>query len=168
MRRYGPGLLLLLVILVADQVSKWLVFSHLLANPVIEVTSFFNLVLVGNRGISFGIFNNDAAHNPWILSILALVIGIGLVIWLTREPRMLPKLAIFAVLGGAIGNVIDRLRFGFVVDFLDFHIKDYHWPAFNVADSAIVVGAIVLLLDGLLRQNPARSVAQGHKVKEKG
>ncbi|SNB54037.1 signal peptidase II Aspartic peptidase. MEROPS family A08 [Arboricoccus pini] len=168
MRRFSPGLFLLLVILVADQVSKWLILNRLAATPVIELTSFFNLVLVGNRGISFGLFNSDAAHNPWILSLLALVIGVGLVIWLAREPRSLPRLAIFAVLGGAIGNVIDRLRFGFVVDFLDFHLKDYHWPAFNVADSAIVIGAIVLLLDGLLRQNPARSVSLGHKAKEKG
>lgn len=168
MRTLGLGFLLGLAILVGDQVTKWLVVEALADGPNVEVTSFFNLVLVGNRGISFGVLNSGAAHNRWLLSGLAILIGAGLLVWLVRERRALPRLAIFAVLGGALGNLIDRLRLGYVVDFLDFHVGTYHWPAFNVADSAIVVGAILLLIDGLGWSGSGRTTASVGRAKERG
>jgi signal peptidase II len=134
-----------------DQFTKWLALSvfDFAANPV-AVTPFFNLVLVWNRGVSFGMFNQASAAGPWILTGLALAITAGLLWWLRHAQGRVAITALGLVIGGAIGNVIDRLRFGAVVDFLDFHVAGWHWPAFNVADSAICVGAALLLLDGLL------------------
>ena len=127
--------------------------AAILASPVVgrplEVTSFFNLVLVWNPGISFGMFRGAPEWGRWALVLGTLLIAAGLVYWLRREPRLLSRLAIWAILAGAVGNLMDRLRFGAVVDFLDLHAFGYHWPAFNVADSAIVCGAALLIIDGL-------------------
>ncbi|MEZ5824597.1 MAG: signal peptidase II [Geminicoccaceae bacterium] len=138
-----------LVLLVADQITKYWALEGLSGRGVIEVTSFFNLVLVWNTGVSFGMFAGSGEFGRWALVALATLVGAGLVVWFLRERRNLPRLSIAMILSGAIGNVIDRTRFGAVVDFLDFHAMGYHWPAFNIADTAIVVGAILLLMDGL-------------------
>ncbi|MEM7045410.1 MAG: signal peptidase II [Pseudomonadota bacterium] len=145
------GLLIAILVIVFDQITKWIALDGLdFGQNPIAVTPFFNLVLVWNRGVSFGMFNNAGDAGPWILSGLAIAIVIGLLYWLRQaEGRMIIS-ALGLVIGGALGNVIDRFRFGAVVDFLDFHIAGYHWPAFNVADAAICVGAALLLLDGLL------------------
>jgi signal peptidase II len=144
------GLLIALPVVVLDQISKWWILTEVMDPPkTIAVTGFFNLVLVWNRGISFGLFDSDSAWGPILLTALALAIAAGLVVWLRRAESRLAAAAIGLVLGGAIGNVIDRVRFGAVVDFLDFHAAGYHWPAFNVADSAISVGVGLLLYDGL-------------------
>ncbi len=158
-RRYE--LLLLVLVVVLDQVTKLLILRFLPPGGV-EVTSFFNLVLVWNTGVSFGMFQ-DAAQGRWILILVTCAIGALLLFWLRRERRTVPRLAIHLILGGAVGNLIDRIRFGAVVDFLDAHLMGYHWPAFNVADSAIVVGAAVLLLDGLFfaRPGPNKAEEQG-------
>jgi signal peptidase II len=95
-------------------------------------------------------FHSSGAFAPWLLSGLALAVVIGLVIWLKRTDQLLTGLGLGLVIGGAAGNVIDRIRFGAVIDFLDFHLAGYHWPAFNVADAAICVGAALMLADGLL------------------
>lgn len=134
-------------IVVLDQLVKQRVLT-LLDAPIV-VTDFFNLVLVWNRGVSFGMFGRLGEYGPWLLVGFALLISGALVVWLARETRMLTRLALGLVLGGAVGNAIDRLRFGAVVDFLDFHALGYHWPAFNVADSAIVIGAGLLVLESL-------------------
>ena len=145
------GLLLAIVVIVLDQITKWVALSGLnLGENPITVTSFFNLVLVWNRGVSFGMFNNSGAYGPMILSGIAIAVTLGLLYWLRQAENRLTVIALGLVIGGALGNVIDRFRFGAVVDFLDFHIAGYHWPAFNVADAAICVGAVMLLLDGLL------------------
>jgi len=145
------GLLLAIVIIVFDQITKWIaLFGLNLGENPITVTSFFNLVLVWNRGVSFGMFNNAGAYGPLILSGIAIAVVLGLLYWLRQAENKLTVMALGLVIGGALGNVIDRFRFGAVVDFLDFHIAGYHWPAFNVADAAICVGAVLLLLDGLL------------------
>ena len=145
------GLLLAILVIVLDQITKWVaLFGLNLGENPITVTSFFNLVLVWNRGVSFGMFNNAGAYGPWILSALAIAVVLGLLYWLRGAEARLTVTALGLVIGGALGNVIDRFRFGAVVDFLDFHIAGYHWPAFNVADAAICVGAGLLLLDGLL------------------
>jgi signal peptidase II len=91
----------------------------------------------------------SAETGPWILSAVALIIALGLAFWLTRVTHLLTALGVGLVIGGALGNVIDRLRFGAVFDFLDFYVGTYHWPAFNVADSCITIGVVLLLWDGL-------------------
>ena len=143
------GPLLAAVLLVSDQVSKYFVLQTLGDGRIVEVTPFFNLLLVWNPGVSFGLFNQGGEAGRWALTGLALVIAAALAVWLTFERRFGTRLAIWAVLAGAIGNVIDRVRFGAVVDFLDVHALGYHWPAFNVADSAIVLGALTILLTSL-------------------
>jgi signal peptidase II len=121
----------------------------------IEVTDFFDIVLVWNRGVSFGMFNNDAGLNGLLFSLLAAVIVVALLVWLRRAASPLIVIAIGLVIGGAVGNVIDRLRLGAVVDFLDFHLGSWHWPAFNVADAAICVGVGLMIVDGLLTRREA-------------
>ena len=147
------GLILAAAVVLADQAVKWLVMEFFLtrADPV-EVTSFFNLVLAWNRGVSFSLFHSEEAYAPFALAALALTISAGLGVWLGRVGHRWPATGIGLVIGGAIGNVIDRLRFGAVVDFLDFHWAGYHWPAFNIADSAITVGVLFLITDGLFRR----------------
>ncbi len=136
--------------LFVDQLSKWWILDAVMLPPrTIEVTSFFNLVLVWNRGISFGLFNQPGGWNAVILSALALAIVVILLVWMARSQHRLTALALGLIVGGAIGNVIDRLRFGAVVDFLDVHYAGWHWPAFNVADSAISAGAVLLIADAL-------------------
>ncbi len=116
---------------------------------VIEVTPFFNLVMGWNYGISFGFLNSAPALALWLLPMVVVIITAALGVWLYRIDRLRPALALGLIIGGAIGNLIDRLRFGAVADFLDFHAFGIHWPAFNAADSAITVGAVVLILDSL-------------------
>jgi signal peptidase II len=142
---------LLVVTLVADQVSKQLLLGFLLkAGAIVPVIDgFFRLVIVWNRGVSFGLFGGDQALPPWLLSGVAIAVCIGLFLWLRRTDRPLTGWGIGLVMGGAIGNVIDRARWGAVFDFADFHIGRWHWPAFNVADAAIVVGVGLMLIDSL-------------------
>lgn len=148
-RQLALGLGLLLLVL--DQLTKAIVLaSPALAEGAVRVTGFFNLVLVWNRGVSFGMLGDAGRDLSVPLSILALVVVVVLLIWLWRTSELWTALAIGLVIGGALGNVIDRWRFGAVVDFLDFHVGGWHWPAFNLADSGIVIGAAILLLDGLL------------------
>jgi signal peptidase II len=156
------GLLLFGTIIVLDQLTKWLILSYL-PPPGLVVTPFFNLVLVWNPGISFGILGGAPEWGRWGLVAVTVVIAAGLLVWLRREVRLASRLALWAILAGALGNLIDRLRFGAVVDFLDVHAAGYHWPAFNVADSAIVVGAVLLVVDGLVL-----SRASLDKAEEKG
>lgn len=161
MLRYG--LILASVIAVGDQAVKWLVLVYFSAGAEpVEVTSFFNLVLAWNRGISFSLFHSDEVYAPFALSALALAISVGLAIWLSRIEHRWPATGVGLVIGGAIGNVIDRLRFGAVVDFLDFHWAGYHWPAFNIADSAITLGVIVLITDGLFRRHEGVKKTAAH------
>ncbi len=143
---------ILAIVAIADQASKWAVLEALAQAPrMIEVTGFFNLVLTLNTGVSFGLFDGETAWKPWLLSAVAVAIVAALFVWLKRQPEPLLAIAVGLVAGGAIGNTVDRLRFGGVVDFLDFHLGDWHWYAFNIADSAVVVGVGLLLLDGLFQ-----------------
>ena len=135
-----------------DQFSKLWILNDVMVPPrVIEVTPFFNLVLGWNRGVSFGMFNTASVYGPWLLTGLAMAIVTALGIWLWRADSKWVACALGLVIGGAIGNVVDRVRFGAVVDFLDVHAFGYHWPAFNVADSAIFIGAAILILESLFR-----------------
>lgn len=148
------GLPLAGAVLVLDQLTKWWILTGVMTPPrVIEVTGFFNLVLVWNRGISFGVMNTHGPWNAWILSAIALAIAASLTVWLRRVTPGLQRVALGLIIGGALGNVIDRLVHGAVVDFIDLHLSRYHWPAFNVADAAISVGAVLLIGDALLRRD---------------
>jgi len=150
---WRQGLALASGVLAADQISKWAALDHFNQAPSqIEVTSFFNLVLVWNRGVSFGMFGGAGSWGPWALVGLAVVISIFLSVWMVRADTRTTALGLALIIGGAVGNVIDRVRFGAVVDFLDFHAMGYHWPAFNVADSAITIGAAVLILESLFNK----------------
>lgn len=158
---FWAGLAVAVVVALLDQVSKWAITS-LVMDPAcvappftqpgcaIPVLSFFNLTLVYNPGVTFGL---GGELGPLVLSALALAIAVGLVVWLRRVDSLLLAIAVGGIIGGAIGNVIDRLRFGAVVDFLDVYIPGSalpHWPAFNLADSAIVVGVGIIVIDGLI------------------
>ena len=110
-------------------------------------------MLAWNRGVSFGMFAGDSAWGPWLLTGLAGVIVIALAVWLWRTPSRLSVAALGLIIGGAVGNVVDRLNHGAVVDFLDVHAAGWHWPAFNVADSAICVGAAILVLESLFTRD---------------
>jgi signal peptidase II len=144
------GLVIAGTVVVLDQLTKWAILAWL--DRAIALTPFFNLVVVWNRGVSFGMFDSHGALAPWLLSGLALAVVAALLLWLTRIEHPLPGTGLGLIIGGALGNVIDRVRFGAVIDFLDVHALGWHWPAFNVADSAICIGAALLLVDGLLMQ----------------
>jgi signal peptidase II len=142
----GRWLALALLVLVLDQISKgWVLANFRLMDRQI-VTSFFNLVLVFNAGASFSFLADAGGWQKWFFVALALGISLWLLSLLRKHAheRLMPA-ALSLILGGAIGNVVDRLRFDAVVDFLDFHLAGYHWPAFNVADSAIFVGVALML-----------------------
>lgn len=135
----------------ADQLSKQYILDLFPAEGMAQqVTSFFNLVLVYNHGISFGLFNAAPVEaQPYIFLAIAACITLALLIWLARTQRVLVITAIGLVVGGAIGNGIDRFVHGAVIDFLDFHVFGVHWPSFNIADSAIVCGVGLLFIDSL-------------------
>ena len=148
------AMVLVIVTLIADQASKQFLLGYLIKVGVVVpvIDGFFRLVIVWNRGVSFGLLGGDGegALPPWVLSAVAVAVCVGLFLWLRRTDRVLTGWGIGLVMGGAIGNVIDRARWGAVFDFADFHIGHWHWPAFNVADSAIVVGVALMLIDSLV------------------
>ena len=147
---FRNALLLAALIIAADQFTKWLVMFEIMNQPrVIPVIPYINIVMAWNTGVSFSMLQGTG---PWLLSALALTVSIGLLIWLGRLTHRLPGYAVGFIVGGAVGNVIDRLRFGAVFDFIDFYVGDWHWPAFNLADSAIFVGVVLLLFDSLFHQ----------------
>jgi signal peptidase II len=150
------GWTIAVVIFVADQISKWLILNLFqdATQSYFAITPFFNIVLAWNPGISFGMFGDVGEHGPDILIALSLLISAALAVWLTKAESRISALAFGAIIGGALGNVIDRFRFGAVTDFLDVHVLGYHWPAFNVADSAIVVGAALIVWESLFAKSP--------------
>ncbi len=140
------GLIAALVVVLADQVSKALVFGYLSeSQPTVLVTDFFNLVTAWNTGVSFSMFNNLGDYGIYILSGFSLLVICFLMYWMCKEKNKVMQMALGFIIGGALGNVIDRVRIGAVFDFLDMHIGVHHWPAFNVADSFICIGAVLLI-----------------------
>ncbi len=165
-------------VFVLDQISKWFILEYLIRKEVqpnmrpvglwdwildttpsrfpfatIDVLPFFNLTMVWNEGISFGLFHGSGI---WILVGLALIITVLFSVWLTRATGWLQAVSLALVIGGALGNVMDRLRFGAVADFFDFHVAGWHYPAFNIADCGITIGIALLVLDGIVFE-PKRS-----------
>ena len=148
---YFIGTIVTLVIF--DLLSKYYIFEYLkqLPNNQLEILPIFNLVMVWNRGVSFGMLNN-LPYAPVILTLLALFIVGFLINWLINAESKSSAIALTLIIAGAFGNIIDRIINGAVADFLDFHIGYYHWPAFNLADSLISVGAIALILEEIILQ----------------
>jgi signal peptidase II len=146
------ALLLCFGIIALDQWSKQLLLS--LSNSgefPIEIFNFFNIVLAWNSGISFGMFAHMQAWMPLILTIATSLVVLFLVVWLVRTRDLCTSAALSFIIGGAVGNIIDRVHYHAVIDFLDFHLGNYHWPAFNVADSAIFIGVVILVLISIVR-----------------
>ncbi|MDR2268442.1 MAG: signal peptidase II [Holosporaceae bacterium] len=133
--------LLSVIVIIADQSSKWAILTFLEANNPVRILPFFNIVLVKNSGVAFGAFS-DSIH-PIILIIVSSAMAISLILWSSENKRY--RLQTALVTGGAVGNILDRIFYDHVIDFIDFHIFGYHWPAFNIADSSIVVGVALLV-----------------------
>jgi signal peptidase II len=149
-RLQRTGILVGIAVAVLDQASKWLILLAVMQPPrQIVVAPFFSLVLVYNTGISFGLFSGDADGKRWLLIAMALVIVVLLLVWYAGADTPAVAFGIMLVVGGAASNVVDRFIHPGVVDFLDFHLAGWHWPAFNVADAAIVIGVALLVYDGL-------------------
>lgn len=150
-KRWIAWLGLALLVVVLDQLSKLMVVASFAYGEGLIITSYFNLVHVLNHGAAFSFLAGAGGWQRWFFTILAVVISIWLIVMIRRhQAERLQPLAFALVLGGAIGNVIDRVRIGAVIDYLDFHAAGVHFPAFNLADSAITLGVVLMLLHALL------------------
>ncbi len=150
-----PWLWLTLALIVADQITKYLADTHLDYGRSVAVLPFLNWTLVYNEGAAFSFLSSAGGWQRWVFTALALAVSALLVYWLRNTPRSHTWVAVpyALILAGALGNVIDRIRFGHVIDFVDVHWAGWHFPAFNIADSAISIGAAMLIL-GLLLARP--------------
>ena len=155
-KRISPGVAAALAVIVLDQATKlWLLFVFNIARRgAVSVTPFFDLVLAWNTGISYGWFQNESAAGQTILLAVKAVAVVVLAIWMARSRTLLATIALGLIIGGALGNAIDRLAYGAVVDFALFHVqiggKPFNWYVFNLADVAIVAGVVGLLYDSFL------------------
>ncbi len=142
-------LALSLLAVVLDQASKWAVDSSMQLYQSIPLVPYFNLTYVRNTGAAFSFLSEAGGWQRWFFAGLAIVISIVIAVWLARlkQHETLLAVALSLVLGGAIGNLIDRLAYGYVIDFLDVYYQTWHWPAFNIADSAITLGVVLMLLE---------------------
>jgi signal peptidase II len=161
----GRGLIVALLVAAADQLSKSGIITLFANRPqgsLVRLAPFLDLLLTRNSGISFGLFNGAIGPNAMVFSLAAVAVVAVLIYWLSRVETVFLAVAIGLIIGGAVGNVIDRLLDGSVIDFLDFHIGSWHWPAFNVADSAICLGVVAMLLEGLLfRRSGSQAKGRG-------
>lgn len=163
---------LIAVVIFFDQITKWMV-TELIMRPAqnegvsipfmqwlmdtpgklsyhsFEILPFYNIVLVWNYGVSFGMFNNQSDENALILVGVAVVISFFLLVWMLGATNKYIGIALSLAIGGAFGNIIDRMRFGAVIDYIDLHVAGYHWPAFNVADSCVVAGIGFVIVHSL-------------------
>jgi signal peptidase II len=156
--RYAGWMGLAMLLALLDLWTKHLATSQLDLYRAQPITPWFNLTLAHNSGAAFSFLSTAGGWQRWFLSGASVVIMAILLIWLKRLPnaaRLLPA-AIALILSGAAGNLMDRLRFGYVVDFIDLHVQGYHWPAFNLADSAIVLGVALILIEGFIPQRLAK------------
>ena len=161
LRSSGRWFALAAAIVIADQIVKLVVLRSLAPGEQRVVTDFLNLVLVFNKGAAFSLFASAPGWQVPLLSLFAVVASLVVGWFIVRSPgKPVFCLGLGLILGGAIGNVIDRLRFGHVVDFVDVHAFGWHWPAFNVADSAISVGAVILILEGFIGREKRSSLRE--------
>jgi signal peptidase II len=154
MPRAAPWFAAAAVIVLADQLVKWVALSQLRPGEPVAITSFFNLVLVFNRGAAFSFLANAPGwQQPFFVAVaLTAAVIVSWMLWRYPARRLLCA-GLALILGGALGNLLDRVAYGHVVDFLDFHAMGWHWPAFNIADSAISVGAGILIAEGFMRKD---------------
>ena len=154
----GLGFAIAAVVFILDQLSKWLVIGPLDLQQVrqIYILPIFNLTWTENYGISLGLFQASSATGQWILVAVTAAIAAGVAWWIGREEEKWDQVALGMVLGGALGNILDRVRFGYVVDFADLHFGAFRpFLVFNVADAAISIGVVILLLRAFLVRNDA-------------
>jgi signal peptidase II len=154
--KYGlaPWLAIAALVLVLDQLTKITIVRLFSYGESLAVTSFFNLVLVYNKGAAFSFLSTESGWQRYFFTALGIAAALFIIFLLKRHAgqRMFCT-ALALILGGAIGNVIDRIAYGHVIDFLDVYVRNWHWPAFNIADSAICVGAVLFVIDELRRVN---------------
>ena len=148
---------LALIIVIADQFTKVLIVGYYQLGDSTQITSFFNLVRWHNTGAAFSFLAGASGWQRWFFTVIGLLAA-AVIVWMLKSHagQKLFAFALACILGGALGNVIDRILYGHVVDFLDFHWRGWHFPAFNIADSAITIGAVCLILDELLRVRRTR------------
>jgi signal peptidase II len=166
LKRVAPWLLVAIVVIALDQLSKWLVQQHVAYGESIPVTSFFDLVLVFNPGAAFSFLSSASGWQRELFIGIALVASIFIVyLMLKHTHKKVFCFGLAMILGGAIGNLVDRFMLGAVVDFLHFHVAQYYWPAFNLADSAITCGAALLIWDSFFDRTvqPAHTPVRGEK-----
>lgn len=138
-------ILTVLCVILVDLFTKFQIVTHLKPLEVLPVLSFFNIVFVINKGIGFSLLSGLASANTIMLTVNS-ILTLALIVWMFKEQNVLSRTGLAFVVGGALGNLLDRVAYGGVVDFLDFHIGTKHWPAFNVADAAVCLGAFLLIL----------------------
>ena len=144
------------ICIIVDQITKWLANNWLVLHEQNPVMPFFNLTLMYNKGAAFSFLSTAGGWQRWFFSIIATVISVVLIVWIWRlkEHEKWLGAGLALVLGGAIGNLIDRLYFGYVIDFVQWYYEHYYWPAFNIADAAIMVGTCLLLVTSFFGKDP--------------
>jgi signal peptidase II len=147
------AVLIAAAVLFLDQWTKHIVmdyFDRALLSKELYLTSWFNICLVYNRGVSFGFLQNMHVEGSLALALLAIVAAVAFLVWVVCNPQATVSLSAGLIAGGAVGNAVDRLSIGAVVDFIDWHVFEYHWPAFNIADTSICIGVAVVFLHTLI------------------
>jgi signal peptidase II len=141
-------------VFLTDQLTKLWIVNQYIYGEMETITGYFNLVRVHNFGAAFSFLNNEGGWQRWGFSVFAALVSLVILVWITRlsANQKLEGLALALILGGALGNLYDRMTLGYVVDFLDFHWSGMHFPAFNIADSAISVGAVLILVEGFIKR----------------
>lgn len=154
-----------LITLILDQWSKHAVLGTMDLYQSVQVLPFFNLTYVHNYGAAFSFLHSAGGWQRWFFTVIAIVVSVLILWWLRQTPRHQVRLpvAFSFILGGAIGNAYDRLAHGYVIDFLDFYVGQWHWPAFNIADCAIFIGAALLIIDMIVRPEDADTASKSDK-----
>ena len=149
-----------LAVVILDQLSKQLVESNCLVFEVLPVLPHLNLTLVYNEGAAFSFLSDQGGWQRWFFILIGLMVSLVLIIWINRLAvnQRLSAVALSLVVGGALGNILDRILLGHVVDFIDVYYREWHWPAFNVADSAISLGVILMLIDAVREERRGKAL----------